>query len=167
MEIDTTSTMLQVLPDPVLYVRYFRQRFVEADDPFTEEVEPSAAGWYSKHCLFQAQVYIYICMYVYIYISWNLVTIHLMSLVLRAYPQTQSQHEPRFLSCWPPALPTRASARQGRCAFPQPSRRLWTTRGTGKLVYDSKDSGCVGFRLWVVGLGIEATSETAQTRRIC
>eukprot|EP00439_Symbiodinium_sp_Y106_P032670 s4529_g3.t3 len=32
---------IQVLPDPVLYVRYFRQRFVEADDPFTEEVEPS------------------------------------------------------------------------------------------------------------------------------
>ncbi|CAE7752416.1 megf10 [Symbiodinium sp. CCMP2592] len=32
---------IQVLPDPVLTVRYFRQRFVEADDPFTEEVEPS------------------------------------------------------------------------------------------------------------------------------
>ncbi|CAE7298914.1 MEGF10, partial [Symbiodinium microadriaticum] len=32
---------IQVLPDPVLTVRYFRQRFVEADDPFTPVVEPS------------------------------------------------------------------------------------------------------------------------------
>ena len=32
---------IQVLPDPLLTVRYFHQRFVEADDPFTEEKEPS------------------------------------------------------------------------------------------------------------------------------
>ena len=51
--------MIQVLPDPVLTVRYFRQRFVEADDPFTPVVEPSVAGRDSKGCLFEPELYRY------------------------------------------------------------------------------------------------------------